>query len=420
MSRVLLVGSMFSLLCAMRLGAQQPTARDTAFLDAVLRAHRYSVSLKDGQLAGPGAKLLLEAGRSAQFFVIGESHNGAEVPKLTEALFNALHRDGGYNYYAVEYGPLIAGMLSAPGIRGNSASVFALGRRYPHAFQFWDDEELTAFATIGKLSTAPRSPIWGLDQEWGALHVLDSLAILAPTDSARRYALAVGAQARIVETRRPFKNTDIPHFITEADSLLFDSLRAAFHPQPGTSQARLLDALEVSNRIYRLWRNVPTRYDANVMRERDMKSRFMTEYRAAQAEDDSLPHVLVKVGAVHGGNWLSPTSVQSLGNFLHEFALANGGQSFHLVIWLVNRPGDYWTLGDTPDFRSLANVGSPDSWYVVDFRPLRALAYEGKLRAMSMELRKAVFAYDAVLLLGSGRPGTYDSLARRPPAMDSP
>jgi len=396
------------------LHAQEPTARDTAYLDSVFRAHRYSLALENGRLTGAGARFLLDASRDAQFFVIGESHYVAQIPRFAEALFSSLHSDRGYNYYAVEFGPVITGMLSAAGVRGDRARSFALARKYPHAFQFWDDEEIDAFADIARTSTARSQPLWGLDNEWGALHALDRLTAIAPTAEARALARQLDERARAIESTRPYAIVDVPRFISDADSSSFDALRAAFHPAAGSEAESLLDAIEISNRIYLLdrgaRRNEITGYRSNADRERYMKALFMTQYRNARRSGDTLPRVLVKIGSTHGGNWRSPTYVESLGNFLYEFALTNERSSFHLVVWLVNEPGTYWTLADDPPYLPLARVGSTSEWAVVDFRPLRDLWYAGKLRALSKELRDAVFGYDAVLLLGSGTRGTYEQL----------
>lgn len=399
------------------LHAQAPTARDTAYMDSVFRAHRYPIALESGQLAGAGARFLLDASRDAQFFVIGESHYVAQIPPFAEALFSRLNRERGYNYYAVEFGPVITAMLSASHIRGDTARTFALARKYPHAFQFWDDEEIDAFARISRQSTARSEPLWGLDNEWGALHALDRLVTIAPTVQARALARGLNDRARGIESARPYATVEFPRFISDADSAAFDSLRAAFGPPPGSEAAFLLEALETSNRIYLFDRGANlghgTGYRANADRERYMKGQFMTQYRRAQRNGDSLPRVLVKIGSTHGGNWRSPTYVQSLGNFLHEFALSNERTSFHLVVWLVNEPNTYWTLGDNPAYLPLERVGSTSEWAIVDFRPLRDLWYAGKLPALSRELRDAVFAYDAALLLGSGTRGTHDQLRAR-------
>ena len=145
-----------------------------------------------------------------------------------------------------------------------------------------------------------------------------------------------------------------------------------------------------------------------------MKLNFMANYRAAQRAGDTLPRVLLKFGSVHAGNWLSSTNVHTIGRFVDEFAIANGRDAFHMVAWLVNEPGTYWTLTESPEYLPLARVGSTRSWTIVDLRPLRPFAHAGRLSSMSREMRTLVFAYDAVLLIGSGTRGTHERLQRTP------
>lgn len=398
--------------------AQQPaapTARDTAYLDSLLRANRHPIALAGGRLTGPGAGLLLEAAREAQFFIVGESHYVAEIPRFTAALFDTLHRAQRYNHFAIEYGPEIGRLLSAPGARGSVAGTLALGRRYPHAFQFWNDEELESISRIGATSTA-RRPIWGLDQEWGALHALDRLAVIAPPH-ARGMVRALADSVRRIEAVRPFQMAEVTRWISGADSSEFDRLRTAIRPAVGSEAARLLDALEASNRFYMYNKRAQGGdyswyYRSNHEREEYMKRNFMHSYRAAQAAGDTLPRVLLKFGNVHGGNWVNHLDVHTLGNFLHGFAASNGRTTFHLVTWLVNDPGTYWSITDEPPYLPIGRVGSPREWVVVDLRQVRRQLYSGRLRAMSREMRATVIGFDAVLLIGSGKRGTYDALQR--------
>jgi hypothetical protein len=306
-------------------------------------------------------------------------------------------------------------MLSASSVRGKADRTLAIARKYPQAFQFWDDQEIEAFADIGRMSTTGAEPLWGLDQEWGALHVLDRLVEIAPSEDARAFARSLAERARSIEIFRPLQHTEpVKRFISDADSASFKELRAKFHPPRGSEADFLIDALELSNRVYlhndAAEHGAVTGYAANFEREQYMKTRFIAQYRRAQKGGDSLPRVLLKFGNVHGGNWLSPTYVQALGEFVHEFAIANGSKSFHLVAWLVNDPGTYWSLSEDPAYALLAKVGSTKEWTIVDLRPLRDLWYAGKLNALSPDLRRTIFAFDAALLIGNGTRGTYDRL----------
>ena len=403
---------LFALTPATSQGTTQASERSDALLDSLLRANRHPIALEGDALSGPGARLLLDAARDAQFFMIGESHNGADTPRFTAALFDAL-RAHDYRYYAVEYGPVLGRLLSRPGVRGNEDATLALGRRYPHAFQFWTDQELIAMASIGKTSRAKSDAIWGLDNEWGALHALERLDSIAPTPAARARVRALISKARAVETQRP-TGGDLPRFISAADSAEFDALRTAFSPRRGSEGAFLIDALETSNRVYLHNRAASdgalTGWRSNAERERYMKDNFMANYRAAVRAGDTLPRVLLKFGSVHAGNWLSSTNVHTIGSFVHEFAIANGGDAFHMVAWLVNEPGTYWTLTESPEYLPLAQVGSTKSWTIVDLRPLRPFTHAGRLPSMTREMRTLVFAYDAVLLIGSGTRGTHERL----------
>jgi hypothetical protein len=392
-----------------------PTARDTAYLDSVFSAHRYPVEIKGGRLVGPGARFLQDATPNVQFFVIGESHYVAQIPGFASAIFNQLHTSGGFDHYAIELGPAIGRMLSAPRMRGQQLRTFDLARHYPHAFQFWDDEELKAIADIGRQSRSKTDAIWGIDNEWGAVHILDRLAAIAPNNSARREVTALADQARVLEMQRPFDfNVEIKRFITTPDSAALIHLKKVFRPEKNTEAAFLIDALVISNRIYRdngaANRGAFSGYEANSERERYMKDLFMDEYRKAQRRGESLPRVLVKIGSVHGGKWLSPYYVDALGNFLHEVAISNSRESFHLVAWLVNEPGTYWSITDDPAFQPLSRAGSTRETVIVDLRPMRDLWVAGRLKAMSPDMMKWVFGYDAVLLIGSGTRGSYDQL----------
>jgi hypothetical protein len=341
------------------------------------------------------------------------------VPRFTAALFAGLHRAHGFDYFAIEYGPILGRMLSAPPTRGSDSAVFALGRRYPHAFQFWTDEELTAIAAMGRRSTAKRAPIWGLDNEYGALHVLERLVALAPNAAARAAASRLASIARPVESSRPTPASDaLRRYVADADSAAFDALRTAFRPAAGSEAGSLIDALELSNRVYlhngAAKRGLPVGHRANREREQYMKTNFMTQYRAARHVGDSLPRVLLKFGSLHGGKGRNRNiGILTLGNFVHEVAMANGRESFHIAAWLVNEPGVHWSLTEHAAYLPLARAGSPSRWTVVDLRPLRELSWAGRLPRLGVDLRELLFSYDAVLLIGGGRAATHSRLGAR-------
>ena len=84
-------------------------------LDSLFRAHRHVVEYADDAVSGPGFRLLLESASTAQFVMVGESHNVREIPLFTASLFEALHERYGFNYLALEDGPYAVEMYGESG-----------------------------------------------------------------------------------------------------------------------------------------------------------------------------------------------------------------------------------------------------------------------------------------------------------------
>jgi hypothetical protein len=390
--------------CAEPIPAQQGLPLDSLFV-----AHRRPASFAGDSASGPGWDFLVEQAATAQFVMVGESHYVREIPLFTSQLFRALHDRAGFQYLALEDGPWATGMLMGAGVRGDRDATFAMATRYRNALQFFNDQDVDLIVTAGRTSTSTGAPVWGLDQTWGALHVLERLGQLVP---AGERAAAVGRlvdRARVVEAYRP--EEDKPRFLT--DSLTSSDLVALRGAAGGISPEadRLLDMLQTSFEIYSSRTDGPAIYRSNDRRERYMKARFVDEYEAARVRGDSLPRVLLKFGQWHAIrgvlNW---GSVQSLGTFVSEFAHGHRMESLHIWTGLVDEPGRYWTLSDSPDYVSLAKAGSTDRWWIIDLRPIRPLVAAGKVTGMNEEMRKVVFGFDLALLIGNGNRATYDHL----------
>ena len=87
------------LLCLpMAVTAKDPPQTD---LPALLRTHTHAIRLQDGALAGPGADWLARESADAQFVLIGEEHNIAQIPPFTTALFELLQARHGFEYFAI-------------------------------------------------------------------------------------------------------------------------------------------------------------------------------------------------------------------------------------------------------------------------------------------------------------------------------
>jgi hypothetical protein len=381
-----------------------PVQGQSPSLDSLLRAHRFIGTFEDGRLSGDALDQIVAASRDAQFVFVGESHNVEQIPLFTAQLFELLQSRFGFAYLALEDGPYIAELLSAPERRGDDAASLALATRYVNALQFWNDQELELIVRAGRASPAPSHPIWGLDQSWGATHILDRLRGLAPTPEARALVARLLDTVRPLESERPQEGRR--RYISDSTtSRDIASLATAF----GTGSdeaARLIRMLEASNQIYRMRRGGPAVYRSNNMREQYMRQQFITRYEEAVAEGNPQPKVLLKFGQWHAIKGLNWGNVFALGTFVSEFAGAHGMESLHIWTGLVNEPGHFWTLADFPDYVPLAKVGDVNRWTVVDLRAVRPFVASGAIADVNDEMRRVILGFDLALLIGGGNPAT--------------
>jgi hypothetical protein len=402
------------LLCPPRSSrAQQPAPDPRRLLDSLVSASSRTFTLASGTLQGPGAEFLVAEGARAQFVALGEQHNAAEIPELTAALLRALQERAGYHYLADEQDPLAGRLVSRPPIRGNLDSIAALARKYQHAFTFMSDQELAMLADVGARSAGRGNPVWGCDQAFGVTHVLDRLLPLVSSAPAR---LAITQLRDTAAARERTRDLAKFHYMAVAPkSEELARLRDLVRPASGSEADFLLQSLIVSDRVYRNYREAHY-YENGYEREEYMKSRFMDEYRRAEAADHAPPKAILKFGHWHVFRGLGPSNLQTLGNFVSEFARANGSGSFHVAFFPYGDPGGYgdpagWS-DQTPAM--LARTASRDQWTVVDLRPLRS--YYGMLTSdMSAEqkdlFRRWIYGFDAALLIGRMHPATF---ARNP------
>lgn len=382
-------------------------------LDSVLTARRIPMTHSPTESGGPGFDVIVRAAADARFVMVGESHNLAHLPEFTSHLFDALHQEHGYRYLVMEDGPRAIEMLMAPGVRGDRAASVEWANRYVSALQFRNDQEIDLIAHVGRVSTAPTEPVWGIDNAWGVQHIADALIDLAPDPAAEELARALADSAAVYEAFRPSETR--PRFIVSVlTEEVISALEEAFDGTGPEAQA-LLRSLRVGYETYAARRDRPSIYSANDLRERRMRSRFMEKYRPAVAAGEQQPRAVLKFGQVHAiSGPLSPTtSVASIGTFLEEFARSEGSEMINIWTALINEPGDVWTLHDFPAYAPLAAAGTTDGWWVIDLRPVRPLLNAGLFEGVSPEVEEVIYGFDFALLTGSGRRGTFERVVRR-------
>jgi len=257
---------------------------------------------------------------------------------------------------------------------------------------------------IADVAAIPGADVWGVDRTLSSVLPLERLL-----DRAREPALRVHVEEHLAQARA-FNREHLLLRDTllsrEPERILELVRREGWSSDPDCRW--MLERLEMSARNMRLYRNAsPDNADgylSNLEREEAMVEALLRHARASGIE---APRVVLKLGHYHAIRGLSWSNVFSVGNVLDGLARANDLRSFHVDVNVINRPGQHWSLTDFPEYAPLAAAGSPDRCVLVDLRPLRGLVHSGAL-AVSDELRRRIFGFDAALLIGDTRPGTIE------------
>jgi hypothetical protein len=386
------------------------------------------LAFENGVLSGPGAERLIQEAQSAQFVILIESHNDHATPLLTADLFRQLHQAHGFNYLAIEQDPFGMEAASDRSRRGHLDRIAAYARSYPYSYTFITDGELKLLAVAGQVSNARSQPIWGVDQVFGATALLEELLALSRTDDARHIAQALLQDARTAEDRRDeqgLRDQRNHHFVSSPAADLprrLAELRQAMGPEPGTRAEELLNAIQISAEVYSYFHRARELDEAgaplgllnNWVREDWMKHRFMHHYRAAERAGDRQPRVLVKAGYWHAVRGRGPGNVFTLGNFLHEFAIANGNSAVSVQVLPLR---EWWPDHASVDqeYRVLVAADAMDKASLVDLRPLRPHLHMGNsfgLEGVALRtFRDLVFGVDFALFIPS-KPGAYTLTAQ--------
>jgi hypothetical protein len=398
-----------------------PAARSTVGADslaAALRESRMAVTLRDGRLEGPGADFLLREGRAAGFFLVGEDHGIAQVPQLTGALFRALAPDG-YRHLVIETSPLLAHTLEGVARGAGTEPVMAYGRTLHHPLEipFYGLREEARMLEEVVRAAGGSDVLWGVDQEFigSSPSTFAWLAEHAPSDSARRVALAMKARAEAGMDAAVAGSSRAFFLATAADSD-FVRLAGAFRASP--EAARVVEEMRESRDIYRLY-FTDQGYRSNVTREALIRRNLRDHLRRADAAPGGAGKVMVKMGAAHAvrGQKLTDGAF-STGNFVSELAAARGTTSFHVMV--VGGKGTRATgvgagmryqstddlAGNEAWVAPVAAQAEPGVWTVFDLRPLRERLGAGKLAAPDL-LKQVIWGYDALVVLTGSTPATY-------------
>lgn len=411
--------ALVSLYCASLLVFGAPVAHaQSAASDSLLRAllheHRRTLVLDQGRLSGAGADFLLEEGRQAQFFMIGEEHGIADVPELTAAVFRAL-RPHGYEHLVIETSPITAALLDRLSRYGRD-SLSALFKRYPLAVPFynWHEEAdllVSAMEGVGQVQV-----LLGVDYEFllGTSLALVELERRAYTEQARSLARRYREQAEAGE--RAFVGGDHSGlFFKRMSPDDFDALRTAFSKDPEAGS--LVDVLQTSAEVWRL-QFAGENYRSNLARTDLIKETFAQAYRRAKGARAEGPRMLLKLGANHLFRGRTAVNVYDVGNLAAMLAEYEGGHAFNVMVVSGSGTERAFFHPTAPGTRReeaaawsmpLYQAADMERWTVFDLRPLRPLLHSGRLE-VNPELERLIWGYDAFLVLTGSRAAGFDPI----------
>ena len=231
-------------------------------LHRLLTEHSHPVQLTAGVPGGPGWELLLQEGRQADFFMLGEAHGVGTIPMLTRHLTRLV--PAGYGRLVIEVSP-----------------------------RSWKEEVELIRAAVAAVPNA-RSVLWGLDQEFvgSSESAFVRLGQIARTPEQR--SIAEEFRQRAERGFAGMVGGKEPPLLASADSVAFAHLRRAFAGSPEALE--LVDELERSAEIYQLWQGRQV-YRSNDLRKRLMKRNFMGYLGQLERQEANAPKMLFKFGA---------------------------------------------------------------------------------------------------------------------------
>lgn len=395
-----------------------PAAAQDSALAAALRQHRHALRMDEaGALHGPGATLLLEAGRQSRFFLIGEEHGVAQVPQLAAALFREL-APAGYRHLAIETGPWLASGLNQAARQGIGGIEAFVNRWWPGAPFYSLREEAELLAAAAQAAGGEAEVLWGLDYDIVAdRYTLRRLHELAPTPAARQAAERVMAAAdSMLHAALAAQNLAGVFMFAAPDSLLA-GLRAAYAPAPRSEADEILRLMEATLAINREF-ITGSNYVSNQTRASLIKRHFVRRYRTAAAHGGA-PRVMLKFGANHLQRGRTPVGTYDLGTLLPELAEMEGGTAFSLLAIggrdrqkaVIDGRNFSYTAGPSDYLRTewMAPVfgqALPEGWTLFDLRPLRTPLNAGQLGNVPPRLVSVIFGFDALLVIADSRPST--------------
>jgi len=304
-------------------------------------------------LSTTGKAFLANEANRASFFLIGGLHGDKETPALVDALWPTL-KDFGYRYITMEMSPWAASRLKLEHLRGG------------------DIEEPQPHVLIRDLADA--------NPQNRALQLMADL------------------------TKSGYKRSLAPQLLQRAREM-----GEVKDTSPGGVSLRQQVLMTLEIEVERANRQGDDRLAASLRRETVMKELFLTHYRAG-----GKPKVMTVFGQNHLHRGIDRRGVSTLGNFIAELAIAEGVQSFHVVLFAAGGKINFGGLQeldqrkDDPAFAFLASVATYPAT-LFDLRPIRRALHQIPVQRLSAREAGLLFwadSYDAIVSYREVTPGS--------------
>lgn len=407
-------------LALLALAPARSHAQDSA-LTRLLIANRHPINVSGGHLDGRGGRLLVDEGKNARFFLVGEEHGVAQTPAIVQALLSEL-RPAGYNTFAIEVSPLQGERLDALA-RGPRAGerLDSLMASWFSAVPFYTlaEERALLSSAMTAQGTLPAMRIWGLDYDVSADRLfLRELETLAPASGRAAVQRARElADSGFAAVSRPGRPDPSKLFAWSAPDSIFTALRTALGSKPSARGSAIIDMLERTARINRLFLS-GRGYESNLMRSGYMRENFSKHFSAADRSGQT-PRVLFKFGGSHMMRGLNYTHTLDIGTAATIIAESRGERSFNVLI--LGGPGSkstrmnimslqYDGQGDAEVDDSnvawLLPAVADSGWSLFDMRAVRLEYLRRRSQTLSPIQDRFLHAFDAIVVLRGSTPGT--------------
>jgi hypothetical protein len=343
--------------------AQQSPANDA--IRAELATHRLP-------LKGAGEEKLLDEARRHDYLLMGELHGETEIPALLQEMWPSLWTEG-YRHVGAEVSPWAAVHLTQD-VAHDSTPIEGL----------WTRDQA---AVVNQFAKPDEDVLWGCDiEEEQPERLIREAAALNPEDGKLQQ------MAKIVAQKYDRKTAPELLALAESDHPAHDTVLNGI-----SLWQDLLSTLQVES----LRSNPATKLEASVGRERVMKDLLLQH-----SKGDGDGKVLLRFGRNHLHRGYDARGVSTLGNFVTEWAVAQGRSVFNVGVFAAggkeHLAGETFDADETQDeltFALLAGLSEKRAT-LFDLRPLRPMLHsiaEGKRTPLERNLTYWADSYDYLL-----------------------